>query len=48
MAAGEAVVIAVLGIIVLEGLWLAVLTYLLWRKRKGAVPPSPPEESRPA
>jgi hypothetical protein len=48
MAVGEAVVITVLGIIILEGTWLAVLTYLLWRKRKGAVPPSPPEESKPA
>ena len=34
MAVEEAVVIAVIGIIVIEGIWLAALTYLMWRRRK--------------
>lgn len=34
MAIEDAVVIAVIGIIVIEGIWLAALTYLMWRRRR--------------
>jgi len=34
LAVEDAVVIAVIGIIVIEGIWLAALTYLMWRRRR--------------
>lgn len=34
MAVEEAVVIAVIGVIVIEGIWLAALTYLMWRRAR--------------
>ena len=34
MAVADAVVIAVVGLIVIEGIWLAALTYLMWRRRR--------------
>ena len=34
MALEDAAVVAIVGIMVIEGLWLAVLTYLMWRARQ--------------
>lgn len=36
MAVEEAIVIAVIGVVVIEGIWLAALTYLMWRRRRKA------------
>ncbi len=44
----DAVVIAVIGVVLIQGLWLIVLTYLMWRRRKrereatAASPPAAP------
>ncbi len=52
MAVSDAVVIAVIGIFIIEGIWLAALTYLLWRRAKAArsSPPASdtPDETKPA
>ncbi|HEV8594287.1 MAG TPA: hypothetical protein VGR51_02040 [Thermoplasmata archaeon] len=50
MAVLDAVVIAVIGIVIIEGIWLAALTYLLWRRAKrpkpeDAKPEAPENES---
>lgn len=52
MAVIDAVLVAVIGVFIIEGIWLAVLTYLLWRRSKTAKG-SPPvsetaDESKPA
>ena len=47
MAVEDAVVIAVIGIIVIEGIWLAALTYLMWRRRRRdrTTSPAPKDET---
>lgn len=49
MAVTDGVVIAVIGVIILEGLWLVALTYLLWRRKKasGTAEAPPAEASKP-
>ena len=45
MAVGDAVIIAVIGIAIIEGIWLVALTYLMWRRaqREKAASGTPPE-----
>lgn len=48
MVVSDAVVIAVIGIMVIEGIWLAALTYLLWRRAKARRAATPaPEAPKP-
>ena len=47
MAVSDAVVLAVVGVIIIEGIWLVALTYLLWRRRQGAKPAPSPEGGAP-
>ncbi len=44
LAVEEAVVIAVVGIIIIEGIWLAALTWMMWRRTRQKKKAPAPEE----
>ena len=47
MAVSDAVVTAVIGIILIEGIWLIALTYLMWRRRQAEKAGPAPEAQAP-
>jgi len=47
VAVEDGIVIAVIGVVIIEGLWLVALTWLMWRRKQGKVEEpvaSPPKE----
>ena len=44
MAIEDGIVIAVVGVVIIEGLWLVALTWLMWRRKRetAAAPASAP------
>ena len=39
MGFNDSIVVAVIGVVVIEGVWLAALTYLMWRRKRKRLEP---------